>query len=69
MFNRNNYPSVPNPFGSRPSRGDGYTTPAQGQNPYPSRSGARVLQDTERHPSIREDRLKCLRGTPLERSP
>ncbi|GJP91537.1 hypothetical protein CBS63078_4643 [Aspergillus niger] len=40
MFNRNNYPSVPNPFGSRPSRGDGYTTPAQGQNPYPSRSGA-----------------------------
>eukprot|EP00136_Aspergillus_niger_P010194 XP_003188590.1 vesicular-fusion protein sec18 [Aspergillus niger CBS 513.88] len=36
MFNRNNYPSVPNPFGSRPSRGDGYTTPAQGQNPYPS---------------------------------
>ncbi|PWY64559.1 secretory protein [Aspergillus eucalypticola CBS 122712] len=40
MFNRNNYPSVPNPFGSRPSRGDGYTNPAQGQSPYPSRSGA-----------------------------
>ncbi|PYH74825.1 AAA family ATPase SEC18 [Aspergillus vadensis CBS 113365] len=40
MFNRNNYPSVPNPFGSRPSRGDGYTNPAQGQTPYPSRSGA-----------------------------
>ncbi|GAQ36632.1 transport between ER and Golgi ATPase protein [Aspergillus tubingensis] len=40
MFNRNNYPSVPNPFGSRPSRGDGYTNPAQGQAPYPSRSGA-----------------------------
>ncbi|PYH82805.1 vesicular-fusion protein sec18 [Aspergillus uvarum CBS 121591] len=29
MFNRNNYPSVPNPFGSRPSRGDGYTAPNQ----------------------------------------
>ncbi|BCR93666.1 AAA family ATPase SEC18 [Aspergillus luchuensis] len=40
MFNRNNYPSVPNPFGSRPSRGDGYTNPPQGQSPYPSRSGA-----------------------------
>ncbi|PWY80297.1 vesicular-fusion protein sec18 [Aspergillus sclerotioniger CBS 115572] len=40
MFNRNNYPSVPNPFGSRPSRGDGYSTPSQGQPPYPPRSGA-----------------------------
>jgi vesicle-fusing ATPase len=37
MFNRNNLPSVSNPFGSRPSRGDGYSSPGQAPPPYPRR--------------------------------
>ncbi|PYH89462.1 putative vesicular fusion ATPase [Aspergillus ellipticus CBS 707.79] len=40
MFNRNNYPSVPNPFGgARPPRADGYASPNQAPPPYPPRGG------------------------------
>lgn len=54
MFNRNNLPSVPNPFGSRPnpvsrpSQGDAYGSPNQGP-PLQGGAGGRFNRPYDDH--------------------